>query len=263
MITTSDEGTQHTNQVVLPRVLTEFLQCPTPQAWVTTARKPAHLALLLNDHLICELKAAQTAVWLIRKYAATEAERAALLDWLRPYETLIYQQRDCVDLDLKSKNRLKASAKAALPAWAESLREKMGLLIQEELHHFQQVWQIMQQRNIPRYPIKAGRYAKGLMRQVATYEPYTLVDKLICGAFIEARSCERFAVLVPWLDDELGKFYSALIRAEARHYQDYLALAAMVAPEAITERVQVIGALEAELICSPDSELRLHSGVPV
>ncbi|PQO61000.1 tRNA-(ms[2]io[6]A)-hydroxylase, partial [Klebsiella pneumoniae] len=27
-----------------------------------------------------------------------------------------------------------------------------------------------------------------------------LIDKLICGAYIEARSCERFAALAPWLD---------------------------------------------------------------
>ena len=35
----------------------------------------------------------------------------------------------------------------------------------------------------------------------------SLVDKLIIGAIIEARSCERFAALVPYLDDELAKFY--------------------------------------------------------
>ncbi len=34
-----------------------------------------------------------------------------------------------------------------------------------------------------------------------------LVDTLLIGAIIEARSCERFAALAPHLDDELAKFY--------------------------------------------------------
>ena len=34
-----------------------------------------------------------------------------------------------------------------------------------------------------------------------------IVDKLIIGAYIEARSCERFAKLAPHLDEDLHKFY--------------------------------------------------------
>jgi tRNA-(ms[2]io[6]A)-hydroxylase len=60
-----------------------------------------------------------------------------------------------------------------------------------------------------------------------------LIDKLICGAYIEARSCERFAALAPWLDDDLQKFYLSLLRSEARHYQDYLDLAQKIAGEDI------------------------------
>jgi len=97
---------------------------------------------------------------------------------------------------------------------------------------------------------------------VITHEPETLVDKLICGAYIEARSCERFASLAPWLDDELAKFYLSLLRSEARHYQDYLTLAAQIAAKDIAPRVQAIGRVEAKLISEPDTELRFHSGVP-
>ena len=73
--------------------------------------------------------------------------------------------------------------------------------------------------------LSAGRYAKGMLKEVRTHEPLTLIDKLICGAYIEARSCERFAALAPYLDDDLQAFYLSLLRSEARHYQDYLALA--------------------------------------
>ena len=43
-----------------------FLHCKTPQAWLDKARDPANLPLLLTDHLVCELKAAQTAMLLVR-----------------------------------------------------------------------------------------------------------------------------------------------------------------------------------------------------
>lgn len=97
---------------------------------------------------------------------------------------------------------------------------------------------------------------------MATYEPNTLVDKLIIGAYIEARSCERFAKLAPYMDDDIAKFYISLLRSEARHYQDYLTLAEQVAGEDISERVAYFGKIEAELISSPDNDFKFHSGIP-
>ena len=34
----------------------QFLQCETPDSWITEAQRPERLAVLLQDHLICELK---------------------------------------------------------------------------------------------------------------------------------------------------------------------------------------------------------------
>ena len=95
------------------------------------------------------------------------------------------------------------------------------------------------------------------------HEPVKLVDTLVVGAFIEARSCERFAALVPHLDEELGRFYHGLLKSEARHYQGYLKLAHNYGDEAdIARRVELVRAAEMELIQSPDQELRFHSGIP-
>ncbi|WP_338558574.1 tRNA isopentenyl-2-thiomethyl-A-37 hydroxylase MiaE [Erwinia sp. E_sp_B04_7] len=241
----------------------EFLHCRTPQAWIEQARKPEHLPLLLTDHLVCELKAAQTAMWLIRRYVADKESGEALLAWLKPWEMFVH----CENADLSFLEQHKALSKTVISRadvlYGDILVDKMVLLIKEELHHFYQVLEIMQARGIPYVKITASRYAKGLLREVATHEPQTLVDKLICGAYIEARSCERFASLAPYLDDELAAFYVSLLRSEARHYQDYLALAAQISPVDITQRVQKIGETEAKLINEPDPELRFHSGVPV
>ena len=65
---------------------------------------------------------------------------------------------------------------------------------------------------IPYVKITASRYAKGMLKEVRTHEPLTLIDKLICGAYIEARSCERFAALAPFLDDDLQKRSASAVR---------------------------------------------------
>jgi len=239
-----------------------FLHCRTPQAWIDEASKPENLPLLLTDHLVCELKAAQTAMWLIRKYVADKESGEALLAWLKPWEQFVHSETISLEFLQQHKGLSKAIISRTDVEYGDLLVDKMVLLIKEELHHFWQVMEIMQARNIVYMKITASRYAKGLLREVATYEPLTLVDKLICGAYIEARSCERFASLAPYLDEELAAFYVSLLRSEARHYQDYLALAVKIAPSDISLRVRKIGETEAKLITEPDDELRFHSGVP-
>ncbi|MGL4222940.1 MAG: tRNA isopentenyl-2-thiomethyl-A-37 hydroxylase MiaE, partial [Shewanella sp.] len=58
-----------------------FLACETPDAWIEKARRPEMLQDILIDHCNCELKAAQTALFLIRKYAVTPESAEALLSW--------------------------------------------------------------------------------------------------------------------------------------------------------------------------------------
>lgn len=210
------------------------------------------------------MKAGQTAMFLIRKYAVDKESAQALLQWLQPYEAFIYKKTgDLASLSIK-KNALTKSIKVRdnVP-YGQDLIDKMVLLIKEELHHFYQVLEIMQSRGIEYQNIRAGRYAKGMLTHVKTYEPEALIDKLIIGAYIEARSCERFAKLAPFLDDELNKFYVSLLRSEARHYQDYLTLAEQVAGKNISDRVKFFGEIEAELILSDDEDFKFHSGVPI
>ncbi|AYG44355.1 tRNA-(ms[2]io[6]A)-hydroxylase [Pseudomonas sp. Leaf58] len=140
----------------------------------------------------------------------------------------------------------------------------MSRLAREELVHHEQVLRLMKRRGVPLRPVSAGRYASGLRRLVRAHEPVKLVDTLVVGAFIEARSCERFAALVPHLDEELGRFYHGLLKSEARHYQGYLKLAHNYGdPADIGRRVELVRAAEMELIQSPDQELRFHSGIPL
>lgn len=242
--------------------INQFLQCPTPDEWVSEAAKPENLKTVLIDHLLCELKAGQSAMYLIRKYAVDKQSAHSLLDWFKPYEDFAYRKTGSLET-LKGKSNISKAimAKSNSP-YSQDLIDKMVLLIKEELHHFYQVLEIMEQRGIAYEPVTASRYAKGLLAEMATHEPQTLIDKLIIGAYIEARSCERFAKLAPHMDEDIAKFYISLLRSEARHYQDYLVLAEEIAGKDISERVAFFGQLEAELIASPDSDFKFHSGVP-
>jgi len=59
----------------------------------------------------------------------------------------------------------------------------------------------------------------------------SLADRLLVGALIEARSCERFRLLADGLaarGDALTSFYEGLFACEARHYTTMVELAAEV-----------------------------------
>lgn len=143
------------------------------------------------------------------------------------------------------------------------LQRKLAQLIREEMLHYEQVLGIMNERGQAWKYLSAGRYAKGMLKHKRTYEPAAMVDVLIIGAFIEARSCERFAALAEVINDKrLAKYYRYLLKSESRHFEDYLALAQSLAEDNIDERVAFFKEVEAELISSPDSELRFHSGNP-
>lgn len=140
------------------------------------------------------------------------------------------------------------------------LLQKMSRLAREELRHFEQVTALMKKRGIAYKGLSASHYAQRLRSQVRTSEPGKLVDTLIVGAFIEARSCERFARLAPLLDTELADFYRSLLKSEARHYQDYLHLAREYASEDIAPRIAIFAAAEQAAIHADDEVFRFHSG---
>lgn len=145
------------------------------------------------------------------------------------------------------------------------LAQRMSRLAREELRHFEQVRAIMQDMEIGFDRLTASRYAGELRDAVRDQEPYKLMDMLLVGALIEARSCERFARLAPHLPERLGKFYSGLLASEARHFEHYIGFAKSetgVADDKIAERLEELKALEARLITEPDAQFRFHSGVP-
>lgn len=147
----------------------------------------------------------------------------------------------------------------------KELIEVMSPLAREELLHFEKVIQMMHKRGIAFAPLQPSGYATRLHQRVTNKDsPQRLCDQLIIGAIIEARSCERFYALIPYLkDEELAKFYGTLLRSEARHFQDYLRLVRLYGDHTIKQRITLFLALENEFIMAEDTVFRFHSGIPV
>ena len=201
----------------VPAAIAEFLDTPTPDAWLDVASE--RLPEMLLDHANCELKAASTALGFLYRYP----DRTALA-------------------------------------------QRMSRLAREELRHFEQVRSIMDDLEIPFERLSASRYAGGLRDAVRHEEPHKLLDLLLIGALIEARSCERFAKIAPRLPEKLGRFYGGLLASEARHFEHYIAFAKSECgiPEGeIDARLAELKVLEAALVTEPDDEFRFHSGTPL
>ena len=100
-----------------------------------------------------------------------------------------------------------------------------------------------------------------LIKAARTDKEGRFIDALIIGAYIEARSCERFAKVAPYLDSELQKFYNGLLESEKRHFTIYLHFAEKYSSTDIGKDIKRIGEIEKDLILSSDSEFRFHSGI--
>ncbi|HEX2584958.1 MAG TPA: tRNA-(ms[2]io[6]A)-hydroxylase [Steroidobacteraceae bacterium] len=143
------------------------------------------------------------------------------------------------------------------------LTDRISRLAREELRHFEQVQRLMRKLNVSFRRMAPSRYGEGLRKAIRHNEPARLQDLLICGALIEARSCERFMGLSPLLEDPLRSFYVGLSASEARHHELYIQLAQARYADEWRDTLNRISAVEAELITSPDEQLRFHSGMPV
>ena len=160
-----------------------------------------------------------------------------------------------------------STALALMFAYGEDLDlvERLSRLAREELRHYEQVAKLIRQLNIVPERLAPGRYAERLRRLVARAEPKREVDLMVCGAFIEARSAERFAAVASALGSPLKEFFEGLHAAEARHFKLYLELARRAAARAdidLAARLVAFADVEAELIESKDPLFRFHSGPP-
>ena len=141
------------------------------------------------------------------------------------------------------------------------LARAMTEIVNEELAHFQMVLDLLERRGIRFRKLSPSSYGQRLHAVVRKEEPARAIDRLLVAGLIEARSCERFALLRDHVaDPELREFYGSLFESEARHHATYVRLACDVAPEdTVRERLQWLATEEATIIAQGDPVARMHS----
>ncbi|HXX69596.1 MAG TPA: tRNA isopentenyl-2-thiomethyl-A-37 hydroxylase MiaE [Polyangiaceae bacterium] len=133
-------------------------------------------------------------------------------------------------------------------------------LAREEIEHFQQVLALLSARGVPLTGPSVDVYAAGLREAVRRLprDPVTtpLVDRLLVGALIEARSCERFKLLsegaaVIGGDRYPGALWRELLASEATHYRLFVDLAVRASGgrrPAVVARLDRLAELEAAIV---------------
>jgi tRNA-(ms[2]io[6]A)-hydroxylase len=140
-------------------------------------------------------------------------------------------------------------------------------LASEEIGHLQRVIGVLVSRGVALgkpavdvYAAELRRQARELSRDGSTNP---LVDRLLVAALIEARSCERFRLLVEATTSgchgDLRALWKELFVAEAGHYRTFVDLANRVVGEAerVGARLEQLAELEAGIV------RKLGSSVPL
>ncbi len=202
---------------------------------------------------------------------ATSFDARTLLDCATPASWYDAARRDLHTLLIDHANCEKKAAGTALSLLYRyvdkpELLRRMSRLAREELRHYEQVLSMMDTLGFEYGHLTPGRYAGAMRGMIRTSEPGRLIDTLIVGAVVEARSCERFAGLAARVEGRLADFYRRLLEAEARHAGLYLDLARQYADAAcdasFDARLCVFVGCDRDLVLTPDTQLRFHSGPP-
>ena len=99
------------------------------------------------------------------------------------------------------------------------------------------------------------------MRAVRAGSRHQAIDRLICAALVEGRSCEKFQVLAEALvtvDPQLSKFYASLVESEGNHYATYLIMARHIDEPETQRRLDFYLDLDAELMRQRHEHPILH-----
>lgn len=145
-----------------------------------------------------------------------------------------------------------------------ALVDRLSALAAEELRHFRKATREARRLGARTHTRRANRYVSALRAACRSgREPEQGLDLLLVGALVEARSHERFLVLVPRLSAQprLARLYAELAAAEERHGPAYLELAGRHAgPAEAAARLAELLVVEARAIAgSPDGPVAVHS----
>jgi tRNA 2-(methylsulfanyl)-N6-isopentenyladenosine37 hydroxylase len=185
---------------------------------------------------------------------ATDAAWAA--EAMRDVNSVLLDHAHC---EMKAASNA-LSLVARYPADLEVTRV-LADLAGDEIEHFRSVLAVLAARGVRFEPPRVDLYASGLRRAAAALPNDAgvtpLGDRLLVGALIEARSCERFQLLAREAREgaahpELAALWSELVAAEARHYRTFVDLAVRAAGDRapVLRRLERLSEVEGALVAA-------------
>ncbi|ANM28727.1 hypothetical protein ABI59_02540 [Acidobacteria bacterium Mor1] len=144
----------------------------------------------------------------------------------------------------------------------EELVERMTSLAIEEVSHLRRVCNLLRKRGWPAAKRRSNPYVQGLRERMCTPQENELkLDRLLISALIEARSCERFTLLLEATggDPELQSLLTDLGPAERRHWEMFHRLASReAAPTRFAQRWEEWLEIEGKLMASRGKAPTVH-----
>ncbi len=139
------------------------------------------------------------------------------------------------------------------------VQEMIDLSI-EELQHFRECVRLLQQRGLQLLPDEKDPYVNAMRQLQRQGHEDGLLDRLIVAGIIEARGCERFAMIEQALPrGDTKEFYGAISRSENKHQALFLDLAECYFPhETVSVRLDELLDLEAGLVADLPLRAALH-----
>src|SRR5687768_10735418 len=193
------------------------------------------------------------------RYPTPPAWAAGVLE--KPLELL----NDHAHLEKKAAtNALELVNRWPEPSPPENWVTAMTAVSRDEVEHLAVVCRLLARRGGRLTKSHANPYAAELHRLVRRGQgPGELVDRLMISSLIEARSCERFALLGEACEDrELKKLYQGLWASEHGHYRTFIQLAEQILPAAeVGLRWDEMLDAEAGIIERQPAGPRMHSGM--
>lgn len=141
-----------------------------------------------------------------------------------------------------------------------ALVEAMADLAVEEMSHYREVIRWIHKRGLQLAADKKDPYVLALRDEIRQGKDAYFMDRLITSGIIEARGCERFALVEQGLEaGALKKFYTGIVRSEQRHYEELIKLAKLYFNEEQVEaRANELLDIEAQIVAQLPIRAALH-----